>query len=694
AGSSQTVWVELRNVGTNPWDATTRLGTQTPRDRSDLFAGPDWLNTARPATIPTGTNVAPGESFRFQFTFSIPTGTAPGYYAENFGMLGEGVAWFTSTNRDPSVFVTVLVQVIPATASIPDGGLTGTNVNPGETEICDGLDNNCNGSVDEGDPGGGGMCGSGLLGVCARGANHCVAGNIMCEPTVLPGAQLEVCNAFDDDCNGTIDDVTPTPCTTNHPTTYPAGTPCDSGHAACVAGADVCDRNVSPMGETCNNIDDDCDGLIDNGIAANSCTARSSATPTCTAGTCGFACNPGFGDCNLNPADGCEVNLSSNTANCGACGTRCATGGSCSGGSCTCSGTAGTSCGGVCRDTANDFNNCGSCGRVCPAGASCSGSICHCPGTTGAACGTTCRDLANDFNNCGVCGRVCGAGGSCSGGICRCPGTTGTNCSGTCRDLANDFNNCGACGTICPVGASCSTSCVCPGTRGTNCSGSCRDLATDASNCGGCGTVCPAPASGSTSCSGSVCRPACPSGRTLCGTTCVLSSYGTSECFNGSRIPCTRTLAACPGTYGGCPASGLLANYSGSDFEMLNGTGNDGSNNARICGITPCLGCGTYTMMARGFGTVFSAGRYRLHASTRLDSASIIVAAARGADGSGEIARLNAPSAGNWQVWDFDFDVTGSCQPVYIIVYIRANSNAFACNLWGGGFLSQIAGFY
>jgi hypothetical protein len=36
------------------------------------------------------------------------------------------------------------------------------------------------------------------------------------------------------------------------------------------------------------------------------------------------ACNTGFGNCNMTPADGCEVNLTSDNAHCGSCGTSCA----------------------------------------------------------------------------------------------------------------------------------------------------------------------------------------------------------------------------------------------------------------------------------------------------------------------------------------------------------------------------------
>ncbi|MBK6512522.1 MAG: putative metal-binding motif-containing protein [Polyangiaceae bacterium] len=42
-------------------------------------------------------------------------------------------------------------------------------------EICDGLDNNCDGTPDDGDPGAGLTCSTGLLGVCAAGTTACVS---------------------------------------------------------------------------------------------------------------------------------------------------------------------------------------------------------------------------------------------------------------------------------------------------------------------------------------------------------------------------------------------------------------------------------------------------------------------------------------------------------------------------------------
>jgi len=45
-------------------------------------------------------------------------------------------------------------------------------------------------------------------------------------------------------------------------------------------------------------------------------------------------CDPGYANCNMEAADGCEVNLNTDPGNCGSCGRVCATGTSCVMGSC------------------------------------------------------------------------------------------------------------------------------------------------------------------------------------------------------------------------------------------------------------------------------------------------------------------------------------------------------------------------
>ena len=139
-------------------------------------------------------------------------------------------------------------------------------------EVCDGEDNDCDEAVDEG-AGGGPLvrvCYDGPddtvgVGVCRAGRAQCVGGEWGgCAGQVRPAAD-EVCNGRDDDCDGEIDDAEGT------------GVACEDGVGGCRReGVTACDARTGevvctatagvPEREVCNDIDDDCDGDVDNVI--------------------------------------------------------------------------------------------------------------------------------------------------------------------------------------------------------------------------------------------------------------------------------------------------------------------------------------------------------------------------------------------------------------------------------------------
>lgn len=111
---------------------------------------------------------------------------------------------------------------------------------------------------------------------------------------------------------------------------------CDPSES-CTGLAASCPADVStraPTTEVCDGVDNDCDGVVDETPAAASCSMRGNATAACSMGACSYICNTGFGDCDGIATSGCETDTRSAHASCGACGRACASGDVCVGGRC------------------------------------------------------------------------------------------------------------------------------------------------------------------------------------------------------------------------------------------------------------------------------------------------------------------------------------------------------------------------
>jgi predicted outer membrane repeat protein len=225
-------------------------------------------------------------------------------------------------------------------------------VRPGGAEACDGLDNDCDGSVDEVTPtwyrdadGDGYGTPSVSATTCTMPSGYVgYAGDCNDGSAAVNPDAIEACNGYDDDCDGSSDegvkssfyrDADGDGFGTSATTTTGCSAP--SGYVSAAGDCDDGASAVSPSAsEACNAVDDDCDGATDEGVKPtwyrdsdkDGYGATSSSVSACSApsgfvgtgGDCNDAasdvspgatetCNGVDDDCDLSVDDGVSVTL-------------------------------------------------------------------------------------------------------------------------------------------------------------------------------------------------------------------------------------------------------------------------------------------------------------------------------------------------------------------------------------------------
>jgi len=166
---------------------------------------------------------------------------------------------------------------LEGTYACSGGALACSDSTSDDFDICDGIDNDCDGASADGseDPSNGAACDGPDTDLCLEGTYACSGGALACSDSTSD--DFDICDGIDNDCDGASADGSEDP-SIGAACDGPDTDLCLEGTFACAGGALACSDATSSSVEACNGTDDDCDGFIDEDFERDD-------NPLCTSGT-------------------------------------------------------------------------------------------------------------------------------------------------------------------------------------------------------------------------------------------------------------------------------------------------------------------------------------------------------------------------------------------------------------------------